>query len=488
MTAAYAPLGHEGGAPLSRSRTRSLVLLAVAGLILAFSFLTGVVTSPPAVTAGAKPFLDALGLRGSRCGIDPSILRSYGRHAIRLSRVHEGSGWRVKRVLAKLEQGERIKVAVVGGSVSTGHGDLNGRPYTYRAVNETYDKVLMGWINSTYGEQSFISGAMPATGASFFSFCWTATTRLEELAPDLVLVELNVNDPPFGDEARRASAWLTRSILQLPNKPAIIFVGVFSLKPNFDDGVGLVHGGDYRMPIADYYDIPQISLRAPYLPPLLRNKTLVKPYFGVDPIHIAQPLHKAMGDFLIAYLQEQRCTMLEEQRSGEADMFPSEGLLLDALIPGEVPSHTLDQEIMKAYPSNPAAPPVCHLANQTLTPLTPAHNWTVLSYQFEKTSLKTAGPGPTIAFGIEVREGSAGEIGVGYLRSSKDAYKLGMLKCRVAEQEKVLDGYWTSKASIFDVGIIATNVKPGTYRIDCVTLVGELPERNEFRIAAVMSR
>lgn len=122
----------------------------------------------------------------------------------------------MKQVLKKLERGERIKVSVIGGSgvlapltadattalmppmraVSTGHGDLNGHPFRYRAISQTYDKVFMNWVNSTYGNQSFISGAMPATGARFFSYCWPATTRLEEEAPDLVLVELNINDPP----------------------------------------------------------------------------------------------------------------------------------------------------------------------------------------------------------------------------------------------------------------------------------------------------
>lgn len=85
--------------------------------------------------------------------------------------------------------------------------------------------------------------------------------------------------------ARRASGWLTRSILQLPNKPAasliaswarqqscsllafpqVIFVGVFSLihSATLDDAgvvhsAGLVQGGDFRMPLADFYDVTQV--------------------------------------------------------------------------------------------------------------------------------------------------------------------------------------------------------------------------------------
>lgn len=275
----------------------------------------------------------------------------------------------------------------------------------------------------------------------------------------------------------------------------------------------------------------QISLRGPFLPPLLRNKTLVQPYFGTDLVHIAQPLHTAIGELVIAYLQEQRCEVLDELRYGEpADLLPGEGLLLDKVIPGEVPSvshphfafrdvrglipdsqHTLDQEIL-SEPVNPTAPPVCHLAGQTLQPLSPSPDWSVFLYQNEKTSLIAAEAGKAISFEVEVREGGAGEVGIAFLRSSNPEYNLGRLRCRVGGQEEALNGCWPSAISVFEcasfllplslsrapssqslsapcsVGIIAKNVKPDKHRVDCVTLAGAVPERNAYRIAAVMSR
>lgn len=48
---------------------------------------------------------------------DP-LVKEYGQNNIRLSRTYEGSGTRIRRVMEKALRGEKIKIAVVGGSVS----------------------------------------------------------------------------------------------------------------------------------------------------------------------------------------------------------------------------------------------------------------------------------------------------------------------------------------------------------------------------------
>lgn len=51
--------------------------------------------------------------------LDDPLVQEYGQNNIRLSRTYEGSGYRVRKMLRKALRGEPIKVAVVGGSVST---------------------------------------------------------------------------------------------------------------------------------------------------------------------------------------------------------------------------------------------------------------------------------------------------------------------------------------------------------------------------------
>lgn len=53
---------------------------------------------------------------------DDPLTLEYGQNNIRLSRTYEGSGTRVRKVLQKASDGEAIKIAIVGGSVSTVSG------------------------------------------------------------------------------------------------------------------------------------------------------------------------------------------------------------------------------------------------------------------------------------------------------------------------------------------------------------------------------
>ncbi|TNY21977.1 hypothetical protein DMC30DRAFT_349685, partial [Rhodotorula diobovata] len=387
------------------------------------------------------------------CAVNSTLLQTYGRHALRLSRVHEGSGYRVQRALDRLERGEGIKAAVVGGSVSNGHGmSSDGVPFVYGAVKDTWHKVVSSWLNETYGPQSFVNGAMAATDSSFFRYCWAERVRLGEVAPDLVFVELDVND--VADEASRQNVEvLVRSILNLPNKPAVLFVGAFAL----------------------------ISLRGPLLPALMANHTLKTPWFNGDSRHIATPLHKALGDMVIAFLQEQRCLLDDADITLPGD---SKGLFVGADLVGEVPPvrHTrLMRDKWDATVVHPSAPPTCRIAGSTLEPASPSPNWSIYSFREVKTYLETTGADRTIDFDVNVQPGSAGEIGVGYLRSPQ--YHLGRAKCRVGSQEKVLDGNWTRKASLTEIDIVATGLPPGTHRLVCTTL----DKGKAFRIATVVS-
>jgi hypothetical protein len=52
--------------------------------------------------------------------LDDPFTKEYGRTNLMLSRSYEGSGYRVRKFLRKLQQGKPVKIAVLGGSVSAG--------------------------------------------------------------------------------------------------------------------------------------------------------------------------------------------------------------------------------------------------------------------------------------------------------------------------------------------------------------------------------
>lgn len=71
-----------------------------------------------AAGASVPGFNDALqSCRVTDLPNDP-LVKEYGQNNIRLSRTYEGSGTRVRKVMEKALRGEKIKIAVVGGSVS----------------------------------------------------------------------------------------------------------------------------------------------------------------------------------------------------------------------------------------------------------------------------------------------------------------------------------------------------------------------------------
>ncbi|GAA5891160.1 hypothetical protein JCM6882_006443 [Rhodosporidiobolus microsporus] len=480
-----------------KERSKCSVLVAAAGALVVLSLTLHYLFTPyaDASSEGLSTRLSSLVSSSSTsegtsattnistCSVDASFARAYGAHNVKLSRVHEGSGYRVQQVLKKAAEGEAIKIAVVGGSVSNGHGMLNGTRYVYGAIKEIWHSFVSTWIDEIYGQQTFINGAKAATDSTVFEYCWAQLIKLEEKAPDLVFVELDVND--VNDLVTRdATETMLRSILSLPNRPAVIFVGAFALVSQSGRG-GMENGGDGHIILSSFYDVPQISVRGALLPALLHNASLADPYFNGDPRHIAQPVHRFLGDMIIAYLQEQRCAAMNE----DASEVPASDIWPAAFELGAVPPRRLNDN-WDAKTIHPSAPPTCRLAgteDDSLASVRQDSSWAFFSWKGEKSYIQTNRAGREIEFEVTVRENGQGTIAMGFLRSNSPKYKLGLLKCTTGNQEAVLDGFWERKASLTETKVVARNLEPGVHRLVCRTAAGRRPDYTSFRIAAVMS-
>lgn len=78
-----------------------------------------VLNAPASSPAAAPGFERALPSCRVADLVDDPLVKEYGQNNIRLSRTYEGSGARVRKLLQKTMRGEKIKIAAVGGSVST---------------------------------------------------------------------------------------------------------------------------------------------------------------------------------------------------------------------------------------------------------------------------------------------------------------------------------------------------------------------------------
>ncbi|GJJ16092.1 hypothetical protein Clacol_010371 [Clathrus columnatus] len=191
------------------------------------------------------------------CGPDDSLCTEYGEHNLAKSRLYEGTNFRFHRVIKQALAGEPVKIGVLGGSVTKGHG--------IRTPSDNWtNKFLKAWKSFFPNSQTELyNGAVPATGSDYLSVCFGE--HLDEDV-DLVLIELAINDQRLESNAN-AYEWLLRGVLELPKRPAVI-----NLQPPRNIMVD-VHG------------------------------------------------HKVMADILIAYTQRQICAMeMGRSRLQRADL------------------------------------------------------------------------------------------------------------------------------------------------------------------------
>ncbi|KAM0793224.1 hypothetical protein ACM66B_000690 [Microbotryomycetes sp. NB124-2] len=416
------------------------------------------------------------------CAVDDSIIKQYGSINVRLSRTHEGSRFRLAKVLQRARRGDQLNVAVLGGSVSTGHGFANGKPFQYGAVNETWQTFVVQALRDLLGQDKvgFLDGARPAVDSAFFRYCFSALIGTHA---DLIFVEMAVNDV-YSRESLDQAEDLLRALLHLPNEPAVVFVEAFALRTKSGRD-GMLNGADSHASLAEFYDIPSISLRAPVLPTLLQDDTLAEPYFQTDVRHISAPLHEFLGKMVVAFLQDTDCRLQEFLMPVEAS--ESEFAQRSEKTLGKVPPLKMSDDWNERDRSYATAPPLCHLAGETLEPSQPSPKWSLYVWKDAKKYLETKERNSEILFKVETRKGGQGTVVVSYLRSKE--YELGKLMCQVGEQKVTIDGYWTKSVSIAQTAVVATGLKPGeTYEMRCATPLKPGPGgRTAFRLMGVMS-
>lgn len=113
---------------------------------------------------------------------------------------------------------------------------------------------------------------------------------------------------------------LIRAILLRPDQPAVIILGHFS--PQIHQAHGFAGPDHWHNVVAQFYDVPHISVKPAIFPEYMRDSNSIKKYF-TDPI-LANPAgHDLLADMLIAYIQTQICTAWSIAEGAAFDM-PSE--------------------------------------------------------------------------------------------------------------------------------------------------------------------
>ncbi|KZS87476.1 hypothetical protein SISNIDRAFT_491045 [Sistotremastrum niveocremeum HHB9708] len=458
------------------------------------------------------------------CGPTDTVCKKWGPDNIARSRAYEGPNARLRRIIRKAISGQPIKIGVLGGSVSAGHGVFDPK--------ERWHGIYVQWWRDTFfaekyssrgenegdeeredGEDSeedaiewvqLVDGSIPATQSDYLQSC-----HMEHIDEDvdLVVVELAINDQRR-EELAHAYEYLLRSLLILPKNPAIINLQTMGLH-----GWEISMGGDLEMAIAMYYDTPVINIRNVLLPYLLQHRELdwniTRHYFvhnaergWVDLRHMNVNGHRAMAEMLISMTQKIYC----EELKAMANESEKEWLPTEEHIPGKDSLEYIPRlRMFQAYDNHTEVvpmKPMCMSLTSEKHPLvaSQANGWEIWESKqsvSRKLYYRATVPGSTISFNIEV--GPLGRARVSYLRSK--SFGLGSVWCwveveGVPDSEKrfghKLDGYWDrDKINVGSADAVAQRLPPGSHTLHCRLLGSDESadpgKGTEFRIIAVDS-
>lgn len=265
--------------------------------------------------------------------LNSSILRS--------GLVNAGNIERLKGVMRRALEGKDITLSIVGGSISAGGGLYKDRGN----IDGLYYKGVVDWWNKMIspltGSDMVVNNiAIGSIGTDYFSYCVKNHIANES---DIVLWELSANDynrykmqPTKG---ARPLERLTRMILELPNKPALLYVNFFKgvdykatreSCPNFED-----QGEDI---IAHYYKIPSLSWRAMVCGGLVRRETgyNLDTLFSQDQYHPSLRGHAQMSLLLLLHLRHVMRAVLQWAitHEGYIDRFENQFVMPEPLFMG----------------------------------------------------------------------------------------------------------------------------------------------------------
>ncbi|CAD6578859.1 MAG: CAP64 protein product - [Cyphobasidiales sp. Tagirdzhanova-0007] len=412
---------------------------------------------------------------------DDPLVKEYGQNNIRLSRTYEGSGTRVRRLLQKALRGEAIKVAVVGGSVSTGHGV----PSPFNSDFYMHMRIFQWFLDTFPGADHDLNldSALPASTSWYFSYCVRET--LPEDA-DLVMLELDINHHEPSKESLEATEALYRTILGLPKQPALIYISIFGLI--FED---MTHGWRHSALISQWLDVPEINIRNFYLPHLMLHPDHTPVLFrnwadDVDIRHINSIGHKAAADMVIGYLREQLCLV---QREGPIDQDPQNPVWPTHEISATMPRLGMLSKWDETS-HVPLLHPKCQSVTSTKFPLTPSRNmgWERVDRN-DKISYEATIPESEIDFKVTLDQGRLGL----YFWMTRDE-SFGMIVCWVdgdqsPERLRYISGYnpWHPASTFEHTNDMWTDLSSGEHVLTCKIIPGE-KGGTIFRISATVSR
>lgn len=199
----------------------------------------------------------------------------------------EGNPTRIAKVIKKLQAGEEVTVAFLGGSITQGTGADNDNCYaalTAKWIQEQYPDAKVNYVNAGIG----------ATGS--YIGVHRCDTQVLSYDPDLVFIDFSVNDTADRNTLNKETyEGLIRKIWQYDTAPGIICIAMTQ-----EDGTSVqtCHGE-----VTEKYSVPFVSYHDAMLNFLNTTDGVQWSDISGDNIHPNKPGHAILSAMLTTYLQ-----------------------------------------------------------------------------------------------------------------------------------------------------------------------------------------
>lgn len=201
--------------------------------------------------------------------------------------ANRGSLARIKSVLQRAAQGEKLTIGFLGGSIT--QGCLASEPklcYAYRVYE---------WWQKTFPEAAFtyLNAGIGATDSQFG--CARADGDLLAYGPDFVILEFSVNDSATPHSLETYEG-LVRKIYGQAWRPAVLLV----YNVCYDSGANAqaVHGR-----VAEYYGLPALSMKDCIYPEIAAGR-LERRQVTPDDLHPNDYGHELVASVITRFLEQ----------------------------------------------------------------------------------------------------------------------------------------------------------------------------------------
>lgn len=233
-----------------------------------------------------KPELISSAVQSS-LGLDEASATAAAEQMLPLLMYTEGNPARIAKVIQKLQAGEEVTIAYLGGSITQGTG----------ADNENcYAALTTKWLEAQYPDAAinYVNAGIGATGS--YIGVHRCDTQVLSSNPDLVFIDFSVNDTSDRNATNKLTyEGLIRKIWQYESAPGIICIAMTQ-----DNGTSVQ---DAHGEITDKYSVPFVSYHDAMLNFLNTNDSVQWSDISGDNIHPNLAGHAILSSMLTTYLQ-----------------------------------------------------------------------------------------------------------------------------------------------------------------------------------------